>query len=128
MAVRRWPPSVMPITSRRVTPVRCRFQTTVRVVPVPAPFPDHGEGAPGPSHLGTGETADLNWQEEARGLAGSVPTNAQGPGDSRLVQNCLPTRGAPCNGLAGRTEPGSPRTGLRPWGGEPAPGKVESLP
>ena len=70
MAVRRWPPSVMPITSRRVTPVRCRFQTTVRVVPVPAPFPDHGEGAPGPSHLGTGETADLNWQEEARGLAG----------------------------------------------------------
>jgi hypothetical protein len=30
----------------------------------------------GPSHLGTGETADLNWQEEARGLAGSVPVNA----------------------------------------------------
>jgi len=23
------------------------------------PFPDHDEGAPGPSHLGTGETTDL---------------------------------------------------------------------
>jgi hypothetical protein len=29
--------------------------------------------AQGPSHLGTGETADLNGQEEADGLAGSVP-------------------------------------------------------
>ena len=47
-----------------------------RVVPVPVPFPDHDEGAPSPSHLGTGETAHLNWQEEARGLAGSVLTNA----------------------------------------------------
>src|SRR5271166_4234096 len=36
-----------------------------RVAPLPVPLPDHNEGAPGPSHLGTGETADLNWQEEA---------------------------------------------------------------
>ena len=41
------------------------------MAPVPVPFPDHDEGAPGPSHLGTGETVDLNWQEEARGLAWS---------------------------------------------------------
>ena len=26
--------------------------------------------------MGTGETPDLNWQEEAHGLAGSVPENA----------------------------------------------------
>lgn len=26
-----------------------------RVAPVPVPFPDHDEGAPGPSHLGTGD-------------------------------------------------------------------------
>jgi hypothetical protein len=31
------------------------------------------EGATGPSHLGTGEAANLNWQQEVRGLAGSVP-------------------------------------------------------
>jgi hypothetical protein len=33
-------------------------------------------GGPGPSLLGTRETPDLNWQEEVRGLAGSVPVNA----------------------------------------------------
>ena len=37
---------------------------------------NHPEGAPGPSLLGTGETPDPNWQEEAHGLAGSVPANA----------------------------------------------------
>jgi hypothetical protein len=37
-----------------------------RVAPVPAPIPDHDEGAPGPSHLGTGETADRDRQEETR--------------------------------------------------------------
>jgi len=41
---------------------------------------NHTEGAPGPSLLGTGETPDLNWQEEAHGLAGSVPVTPQGPG------------------------------------------------
>jgi len=35
---------------------------------------NHAEGAP--SLLGTGETLDLNWQEEAHGLAGSVLANA----------------------------------------------------
>ena len=50
-----------------------------QVISVLVPFPDHDEGAPGPSHLGTGETAELNWQEEASGLAGWVPANSQGP-------------------------------------------------
>jgi hypothetical protein len=36
--------------------------------PDPYPPPNHIEGAPGPAHLGTGETTDLNWQEEARAL------------------------------------------------------------
>jgi hypothetical protein len=39
----------------------------------------HPDGAPGPSRLGTGETPNPNWQEEAHGLAESIPTNAQGP-------------------------------------------------
>ena len=43
--------------------------------PVPAPFPDHDDDAPDPSHLGTGEDADPKWQEETRGPAGPVPTN-----------------------------------------------------
>jgi hypothetical protein len=34
---------------------------------------NHTEGAPGPQVRGTGETVDPNWQEEAGGLAGSVP-------------------------------------------------------
>jgi hypothetical protein len=34
---------------------------------------NHTEGAPGPLLLGTGETQDFNWQEEAHGLAESVP-------------------------------------------------------
>jgi len=38
------------------------------------------EDGPGPLHLGTGKTADLNWREEARGLAGSVPINTAGYG------------------------------------------------
>ena len=31
--------------------------------PAPVPFPDHDEGAPGPSHLGTGENASLGSQQ-----------------------------------------------------------------
>jgi hypothetical protein len=42
---------------------------------------NHTEGAPGPSLLGTGETPDLHWQEEAHGLAGTVPANAAGNSD-----------------------------------------------
>jgi len=38
---------------------------------------NHPEGA-GPPRLGTGETPNLNWQEETHGPAGSIPTNAQG--------------------------------------------------
>jgi hypothetical protein len=47
-----------------------------RAVPAPVPFPDHDEGAPCTLHLGTGETTDLNQQEEARSLAGSVTANS----------------------------------------------------
>ncbi len=50
---------------------------SARVTPVSALFPSRDEGGPGPSHLGTGETADLNWQGEACGLAGSVPANVR---------------------------------------------------
>ncbi len=39
---------------------------------------NHPEGAPGPSLLGTGETPDLSWQEEAHRLAGPVPKTASG--------------------------------------------------
>ena len=34
---------------------------------------NRAEGAPGPSHLGTGETPDLNRQEQPHGPAASVP-------------------------------------------------------
>jgi len=54
----------------------CKAKEKGRVAPVPAPFPDPDNDAPGPSHLGTGEAADLNRQEEARRLAGSAPTTA----------------------------------------------------
>ena len=37
----------------------------MRVAPVPETVPTQDEGAPGPSHSGTGETVDLNKQEEA---------------------------------------------------------------
>lgn len=48
--------------------------------------PKNTEGAPGPAHLGTGETPDLNWQEEVHGLAGSVFANADVAGrDSGLT-------------------------------------------
>jgi len=63
-----------------------------RVAPVPVPFLDHDEGDPGPSHLGTGETANLNWQEEARGLAGSVPANAAGSGIEVAPESSSPRR------------------------------------
>ena len=56
------------------------------VAPVPVTFPGHDEGGPGPSHLGTGETADLNWREEARGLAGSVPKNADVAREGFLIE------------------------------------------
>ncbi len=46
-----------------------------RVASVSTPQKPH-RGCPGPSLLGTGETPDLNWQEEAHGLAGSVLENA----------------------------------------------------
>jgi len=48
---------------------------------------NHTEGAP--SLLGTGETLDLNWQEEAHGLAGSVLANAPwGQGISLFTLRC----------------------------------------
>ena len=47
-----------------------------RAAPVPVIDPNQDDGARGPSHLGTGEAADLNRQEEARRLAGSAPTTA----------------------------------------------------
>jgi hypothetical protein len=50
---------------------------------------DHTEGAPGPSPMGTGETPDLNLQEVAHGLAGSVPVSAPGSGSA-----VAPLRGA----------------------------------
>jgi len=31
---------------------------------------------PAPCSLGTGETAEINWQKQAHGLAASVPKNA----------------------------------------------------
>ena len=46
-----------------------------RMAPVRSGRQIADEGAPGPSPLGTGETPDLNWQEEPHGLAGSVPPN-----------------------------------------------------
>ena len=37
-------------------------------------------GRPRPSHLGDRKAADLNWQEEVRSLAGSVPKTPMSPG------------------------------------------------
>ena len=53
---------------------------------------NHTEGAPGPSLLGTGETPDLNWQEEAHGLAGLVPINAPGFGNILTTKALLLSR------------------------------------
>jgi len=54
------------------------FPGVERRVASVSPPQNHPEGAPGPSPLGTGETPNLNWQEETHGPAGSIPTNAQG--------------------------------------------------
>ena len=56
---------------------------------------NHPEGASCTSLLGTGETPDPNWQEEAHGLAGSVPANAHVARiDSGFTRNRLPAQGA----------------------------------
>ena len=54
-----------------------------RVAPVSTPQKPH-RGRPGPSLLGTGETPDLNWQEEAHGHPERVPARRDESKDLHL--------------------------------------------
>jgi hypothetical protein len=82
-----------------------------RVAPIPGYFQTTNEGAPGPSHSGTGDATDFN-PESVRDAAGQSPYVAQ---CSQIGWVPHPLR------VFVFAASGSPTTGLRRWGDHRGP-------